>query len=83
MIVVYVKYSFWLFFIADEDENPIETEPPLNHQFLTSTPKSSKEDGRRTEKGWGFIRGLMDIFRLVLHHHLSISDLITSTSLSK
>ena len=52
-----------MFCTATEDW--IESEPPLNHQFFTSTPKSSKEDSRRNERGWGFIRGLMDLFRFV------------------
>ena len=48
------------------DEDRIEPEPQLNHQFLATTPKSSKENGRRNDRGWGFVRGLMDLFRLVI-----------------
>jgi len=45
----------------------VETEPqPVNHDLIISTPKSTKEPARRSDRGRGFLRSLMHLFRFVM-----------------
>jgi len=62
LLFCYFVFLTCVFCTVDEDHH-IETEPQLNTEFLISTPKSSKKDSRQSERGLGFLRGLMDLFR--------------------